>query len=101
MLTMTYEYKARPTAQQIQLIEHTLGLCRNVWNFALRERKDWLNSRKCPVNACSLVSEYIIPGDAPEPNYYQQANALTAAKVLYPELKTVNAQSVAAGFNKI
>jgi len=64
------------------------------------ERKDWLNSRKCPVNACSIVSEYIISGDAPEPNYYQQANALTAAKVLYPELKTVNAKSVAAGFNK-
>jgi putative transposase len=36
-----------------------------------RERKDWLNPRKCPVNACSIVSEYIIPGDAPEPNYYQ------------------------------
>jgi putative transposase len=66
----------------------------------LRERKDWLNSRKCPVNPCSSASEYIIPGDAPEPNYYQQANALTAAKVLYPEVKTVNAQSVAAGFNK-
>jgi putative transposase len=66
----------------------------------LRERKDWLNSRKCPLNACSIVSEYIIPGDAREPNYYQQANALTAAKLLSPELKTVNAQSVAAGFNK-
>ena len=101
MLTLTYEYKARPTAQQIQLIEHTLGLCRNVWKFAWRERKDWLNSRsrnvwnfawrdrkdllnsrKYPINACSLVSQYIIPGDAPAPNYYQQANALTVAKVL-------------------
>jgi len=65
-----------------------------------RERKDWLNSRKCPVNACWIASEYIIPGDAPNPNYYQQAHALTAAKVLYPEVKTVNAQSVAAGFKK-
>jgi putative transposase len=50
--------------------------------------------------ACSIASEYIIPGDAPAPNYYQQANVLTAAKVLYPEVKTVNAQSVAAGFKK-
>jgi putative transposase len=65
-----------------------------------RERKDWPNSRKCPVNACSIASEYIIPGDAPAPNYYQQANVLTAPKVLYPEVKTVNAQSVAAGFKK-
>jgi len=65
-----------------------------------RERKDWLNSRKCPVNACLIVSEYIIPGDAPAPNYYQQANALRAAKLLYQKLRTVNAKSVAAGFKK-
>jgi len=50
----------------------------------LRERKDWLNSRKCPVNACSIVSEYIIPGDAPAPNYYPQAKVLTGANFLYP-----------------
>lgn len=59
MLTLTYEYKARPTDEQIQLIEHTLDVCRKVWNFALRERKDWINSRKCPINACSIMSEYI------------------------------------------
>lgn len=92
MLTLTYEYKAVPTDEQIQLIEHTLTVCRKVWNFALRERKDWLNSRKCPVNACSIHSEYIIPVDAPYPNYYEQANSLTRAKVAFPELKTVNAQ---------
>lgn len=92
MLTLTYEYKAVPTDEQIQLIEHTLTVCRKVWNFALRERKDWLNSRKCPVNACSIHSEYIIPVDAPYPNYYEQANSLTRAKAEFPELKTVNAQ---------
>jgi putative transposase len=55
VLTLTYEYKAMPTNEQIRLIEHTLDLCRKVWNFALRERKDWINSRKCPVNACSII----------------------------------------------
>ena len=92
MLTLTYEYKAMPTSEQIQLIEHTLDVCLHVWNFALRERKDWLNSRKCPVNACSIVSEYILPADVLYPNYYEQAKALTRAKVEFPELKTVNAQ---------
>ncbi|BAY48753.1 putative transposase IS891/IS1136/IS1341 family protein [Scytonema sp. HK-05] len=92
MLTLTYEYKAKPTKEQIKLIEHILDVCRKVWNFALRERKDWLNSRKCPVNACSITSEYIIPADAPYPNYNTQAKALTQAKKQYPELKTVNAQ---------
>lgn len=92
MLTLTYEYKAAPTDEQIQLIEHTLTVCRKVWNFALRERKDWLNSRRCQVNACSIISEYIIPADAAYPNYYEQAKSLTLAKTEHPELKTVNAQ---------
>lgn len=92
VLSLTYEYKAIPTPEQVQLIEHTLTVCRKVWNFALRERKDWLNSRKCHTLACSITCEYIIPADAPYPNYYEQANALTKAKLDFPELKTVNAQ---------
>ena len=92
MLTLTYEYKANPTPEQIQLIEHTLNICRKVWNFALCERKDWINSRKSPVNACSIASEYIIGADAPYPNYNRQAKSLTQAKKHYPELTTVNAQ---------
>ncbi len=92
MLTLTYEYKANPTDEQIKLIEHTIDVCRQVWNFALRERKDWINSRKSAVNACSITSEYIIPADAPYPNYNTQAKSLTQAKKQYPELKTVNAQ---------
>jgi len=92
MLTLTYEYKAMPTGEQTQQIEHTLTVCRQVWNFALRERKDWLNSRKCPINACSIISEYITPSDAPYPKYYEQANALTRAKAEFPELATVHSQ---------
>ena len=57
MLTLTYEYKLAPTHEQVQKMEHTINVCRKVWNFALRERKDWLNSRKCPVNACSITKE--------------------------------------------
>ena len=81
-----------PTDEQVQLIEHTLMVCRKVWNFALRERKDWINSRKCPVNACSIISEYIISADEPYPNYNAQAKSLTLAKEQLRELKTVNAQ---------
>jgi putative transposase len=92
VLSLTYEYKAIPTPEQVQIIEHTLDVCRKVWNFALRERKDWINSRKCQINACSSICEYIIPANAPYPNYYEQANTLTTAKAEFPELKSVNAQ---------
>jgi putative transposase len=92
VLSLTYEYKAVPTDEQIQIVEHTLTVSRKVWNFALRERKDWLNSRKCPVNACSIISEYIISASESYPNYNAQAKSLTLAKEQFSELKTVNAQ---------
>ena len=89
---MTWEFKLEPTAEQVSEIENTLEVCRNVWNFALRERKDWLDSRKCPVNACSIRQEFILPADAPFPSYARQCKSLTAAKTSYPRLKTANAQ---------
>ncbi len=86
MITVNYEYKLKPNAQQIKTFEAWLSRCLKVYNFALRERKDWVNSRKSPVNACSLVSEYILPVDTPRPTYYSQCKSLTAAKKIYPEL---------------
>jgi putative transposase len=92
MLNMTWEFKLEPTAEQVSEIEHILMVCRKVWNFALRERKDWLNSRKSPINACSILWEYIMSPEEPFPNYNVQAKRLTGAKELSLELKTVNAQ---------
>jgi putative transposase len=89
---MTYEYKLQPNAEQIATIEQTLDVCLSVWNFALRQRKDWCASRKSPVNACSIQSEYIIFADEPFPNYHKQAKQLTEAKKQYPQLKTVHSQ---------
>jgi putative transposase len=92
MLNMTWEFKLNPTLEQVLEIERTLMVCRKVWNFALRERKDWLNSRKSRINACSIHQEYIMSPDAPFPNYPVQSRNLTLAKESSPELKTVNAQ---------
>ncbi len=92
MLTLTYEYKFKPTPQQVVEIEQQLNTCRKVWNYALKERKDWINSRKSPVNSCSITSEYIIPVDSPFPNYHIQAKRLTEAKKTDPELKAAHSQ---------
>ena len=69
-----------------------LEQCRRVYNYALRERKDWMNSRRCQVNACSIRAEYIIPADAIYPNYYAQKRNLTSAKKVIPELDAVHSQ---------
>ncbi|NEO75862.1 transposase [Moorena sp. SIO4G3] len=92
MLTLTYEYKLVPTKKQIAIIEEMLVVCRKVWNYALRERKDWYNSRKCSINYCSLQQEFIISANAPYPGYKEQSANLTKAKKSNPELKSVNAQ---------
>ncbi|MGB3496572.1 MAG: transposase [Elainellaceae cyanobacterium] len=94
MITLTYEYKLKPTQPQAKQIDHDLEVCRRVWNYALRERKDWITSRKCPVGACSLRSEYIIPADAPYPGFKLQCQRLTEAKRLNADLASVNAQAL-------
>ncbi len=92
MLTLTYEYKLEPTAEQIAYIENTLDVCRSVWNFALRHRKDWCKARKSSVNACSIHTEYIMSVDEPFPDYHKQAKYLTEAKKNNDFLKSANAQ---------
>ena len=65
MFNLTLELKLKPTVAQIAVFEDWLEQCRKVYNYALKERKDWYNSRKCQINSCSKSSEYIIPADGP------------------------------------
>ena len=92
MITYTYQYKIKPTKQQIRQFEQYLEICRSVYNYAHAERKAWLESRKSRVDCCSIISEYIIPADIPFPSYNIQAKTLTEAKEKLPHLKLVNAQ---------
>lgn len=80
MLTAAYEYKLKPTKQQIEAMQHISNVCRSAWNYALSERKDWSVARQCSVNACSLPREYIMSADVPYPNYHKRAKALMQAK---------------------
>lgn len=94
MLALTYEFKLKPTKSQAAEMDDILETCRRVWNYALAERKDWINSRRCLLNACSLRAEYIIPADAPYPSFKLQCKALTQARQVNPNLKGVNAQAL-------
>jgi len=69
-----------------------LDICRSVYNWNHRERKDWIESRKSLVDRCSIIKEYIISGENPFPNYYIQANNLTKAKENHAQLKQVHSQ---------
>jgi len=92
VFNLTFEFKLKPTATQIAVFEDWLEQCRKVYNYALRERKDWYNSRKCQIDSCSISSEYIIPAEVPRPTYSSQCKALTAYRKTSPALQRVNAQ---------
>jgi putative transposase len=100
MLNLTYNYKIIPTKEQIEKIEHNLIVCKSVWNFALAERKLWYNSRSCPVNACSIKSEYVVP-PFEYPNYHTQSANLTQAKKTNDFLKSGNAQAMQQTLRKL
>jgi len=92
MESKTYTYRIHPDIDQEAKMLAWLEQCRRVYNYALRQRKDWINSRKCRIDACSLRHEYIMSADEPYPDYYKQQNALTEAKKQIPELKAVHSQ---------
>jgi len=92
MLTMNYTYRIYPDAAQQAELRSWLEICRGVYNYALRELKDWIASRKCPIDRCSLEKEYIIPADEPFPSYHRQQNNLPKAKKQFPHLARVHSQ---------
>ena len=91
MFNLTLELKLKPTVAQIAVFEDWLEQCPKVYNSALKERKDWYNSRKCQINYCSKSSEYIIPADGHLPTYSSQSPALTTYRKTSPALLRVNA----------
>ncbi len=98
---MNYSYRIYPSLEQEARMVSWLEACRGVYNYALGERKDWIKSRRCAVNACSLQREYIIAADAPYPNYYAQKRALTTAKRDFPHLKDVQSQVLQAVVGRV
>ena len=92
MLTFNYQYRIYPDQSQEKRLIEIVEVCRSAYNFALRQIKDWCNSRKCLIDRCSLVSEYIIPADARFPSELSQLNQLPKAKKEFPNLKQVPSQ---------
>ena len=100
-MILNYRYRIYPDVQQIELLNEWLETCRVSYNYALRELKDWIASRKCPIDRCSLESEYIMAADYPFPSYHQQQNNLPKAKKKFPRLKTVQSQVLQTNIRRL
>ncbi|MBE9127408.1 MULTISPECIES: RNA-guided endonuclease InsQ/TnpB family protein [unclassified Coleofasciculus] len=92
MLTITHRYRIYPDATQKQQFIDWMEVCRGAFNYALREIKDWCNSRKCLIDRCSLEKEYILPAELKFPSEIQQLNNLPRAKKEFPRLSEVPSQ---------
>lgn len=92
MLTFNYRYRIYPDATQQQVLIEWMETCRHAYNYALREMKDWCDSRKCPIDRCSLEKEYILPANTKFPKEIYQLNNLPRAKKEFPRLGEVPSQ---------
>lgn len=104
MLTLNYQYRIYPSADQKQMMLDWLETLRVSYNYALREVKDWLASRKSPLDRCYLNAPkvcYIIPADAPFPGEQLQQKNLAKAKKDFPRLKQVPSQALQQNIKRL
>jgi putative transposase len=92
MITLTHRYRIYPDAIQEQMLVEWMEICRNAFNYELREIKDWCDSRKCLVDRCSLEKEYILSPELKFPGEVYQLNNLPKAKKEFPKLSEVPSQ---------
>ncbi len=92
MLTLTYRYRIYPHAAQQQQLIDWMDICRNAYNYGLRQIKDWCNSRSGLIDRCSIHHEYIMGADLPFPNEAVQHSALPGAKKEFLRLALVPSQ---------
>ncbi|MDJ0745680.1 MAG: transposase [Xenococcaceae cyanobacterium MO_167.B27] len=100
-MILNYVYRIYPDNKQVELLDEWLETCRISYNYALREIKDWVSSRKCFVDRCSTISEYIMAADYPFPSYHQQQNNLPKAKKQFPRLKSVPSQVLQTNIRRL
>ena len=86
----SYQYKIKPTKEQVEKIAPTLELLRCQYNYLLAQRFDWHEQNRCPLDRCPLICQ--IPELKEQPNYYSQKASLTQLKVDRPWYKEIHSQ---------
>src|SRR5262245_4790820 len=71
----TFKYKLRPTGEQKRVLDHTLRLCRVLYNCALEQRRTWWGQ-----------------GQGKAAMHTQQEAELPALKTAFPEYQQVYSQ---------
>lgn len=86
----SYQYKIKPTQEQVEKIARTLEMLRCQYNYLLAQRFDWHEQNRCPLDRCPLICQ--ISELKEQPNYYSQKASLTKLKVDRPWYKEIHSQ---------
>jgi len=85
-----YQYRLRPTSDQITSIGEWLELLRRQYNYRLGERFSWYERNRCDINACPLICH--LPELKDQPDFYSQKRDLVNSKRLFPEYGKIHSQ---------
>jgi putative transposase len=77
-----YQYRLRPTKQQVEKIDHWLSMLCRQYNYLLTDRFDWHERNRSPINACPLVCH--LPELRDKSDYYSQKKTLPQLKKTHP-----------------
>ncbi len=85
-----YQYRLRPSYDQITLMGDWLELLRRQYNYRLGERFSWYEQNRCEINACPLIC--YLPKLRENPDFYFQKRDLVNSKALFSEYKQIHSQ---------
>ena len=85
-----YQYKLRPTKQQVNQIDNWLSMLCAQYNYLLADRFNWYEQNRSSLNACPLIC--FLPELRNNPDYYSQKKTLPKLKKTHPWYKEIYSQ---------
>ncbi len=85
-----YQYKLRPTKQQVIEFDRWLSMLCAQYNYLLADRFNWYEQNRSPVNACLLICH--LPELRDHPDYYSQKKTLPQLKKTHPWYSEIYSQ---------
>ncbi|CAA9423502.1 Transposase [uncultured Microcoleus sp.] len=85
-----YQYKLRPTKQQVVELDRWLSMLSAQYNYLLADRFNWYQENRSSVNACPLVCH--LPELRENPDYYSQKKTLPQLKKTHPWYSEIYSQ---------
>ncbi|NJM63288.1 MAG: transposase [Oscillatoriales cyanobacterium RU_3_3] len=85
-----YQYKLRPTKQQVTEFDRWLSMLCAQYNYLLADRFNWYEQNRCAIDACSFVCH--LPELRDCPDYFSQKKTLPQLKKTHPWYRDIYSQ---------